>query len=186
MDKKKIISSAITIGAAGALLIGATFAFFTDTGSSSDNVFSTGTLDLQLGNGATESATFSDDVTATFGEDNMAPGDCDEVGTLSIKNAGTIGADLEMTANNTNGALTPYLRIDVLTYDGSPVAVSDDNTNTYNDLQDLATNSPVALGSLSAGEVAELTLQVCLDESAPDAVQGASNTLTLSFTLTSN
>jgi predicted ribosomally synthesized peptide with SipW-like signal peptide len=48
MDKKKIISSLITIGAAGALLVGATFAFFSDNETSTGNTFTAGTLDLKV------------------------------------------------------------------------------------------------------------------------------------------
>lgn len=185
---RRMVTSALSIGAAGALLVGATIAFFTDTGTSSGNVFSTGTLDLQLGNGATGSATFLDSVTATFGDSNMAPGDCDEVGLLQLKNNGSVDADVKVTASNSNGALSPFLRVDVLTFDGSPVVIAESggDGNAFVDLGDFAGASPVTLGSLSASEIKELTLQVCLDESAGNSEQNATNDLTLSFTLTSN
>ena len=48
MDRKKIVSSLITMGAAGALLIGATFAFFTDNETSTGNTFTAGGLDLKV------------------------------------------------------------------------------------------------------------------------------------------
>ncbi|MEX0622166.1 MAG: TasA family protein [Candidatus Woykebacteria bacterium] len=48
VDKKKIITSLITLVAAGALLVGATIAFFTDQETSQDNVFAAGSLDLKV------------------------------------------------------------------------------------------------------------------------------------------
>ena len=50
MDKKKIVSSLVTISAAGALLIGATFAFFSDNETSTGNTFTAGSLDLKVDN----------------------------------------------------------------------------------------------------------------------------------------
>ncbi len=86
MDKKKIISSAITIGAAGALLIGATFAFFSDTSSSNDNIFSSGNFDLQV---ADNNEGFGDSVTASFvSPANWAPGE-KFVDFICFKNNGT-------------------------------------------------------------------------------------------------
>src|SRR3990172_7407305 len=48
MDKKKIVTSLVTIGAAGALLVGATVAFFTDTETSTGNTFTAGKIDLKI------------------------------------------------------------------------------------------------------------------------------------------
>lgn len=46
----KILLSGATIVAAAALIIGATYAFFSDTETSKDNVFAAGEIDLKIGN----------------------------------------------------------------------------------------------------------------------------------------
>lgn len=48
IDKKKVVSSLITIGATGALLVGATLAFFTDSETSTGNTFTAQSLDLKV------------------------------------------------------------------------------------------------------------------------------------------
>ena len=102
MDKKKIISSAITIGAAGALLIGATFAFFSASGTSSDNTFASGTLVLNLDD-ANESAT-DNAVTTSISASNFAPGDSTS-GFISLDNAGSINIpEVEFTIDTSETA----------------------------------------------------------------------------------
>lgn len=88
MNKAKITSSLITLTAATSLLVGSTAAFFSDSGTSSNNLFSTGTLDLQLANGLGD---FSDNVTATFGIANGGPGSTFS-GDLMVKNTGSTPA----------------------------------------------------------------------------------------------
>src|SRR3989344_915283 len=83
---KKIALSAMSILTSLALLGGATFAFFSDEGTSTDNTFGAGTLDLLLDN---DGVTFLDDVTATFDVDGMAPGDS-AAQEISFHNAGSI------------------------------------------------------------------------------------------------
>ena len=181
---KRIVTSGLTVVAAATLLVGATFAFFSDTGTSNDNIFSTGTLTLKLFNGvATGSSTFSDDVTATFGASNMAPGNCTS-GSLTLKNSGTINAgSISMIATNNNAILSPFLAITSLTFDGNPVTVTSLNATAFADLQDLASQSPTALTGLNAGTSKVLATTICLDNSAGNPQQGQSNTLNLSFTL---
>ena len=45
---KRLLLSLASLAASSALVVGATFAFFSDSGTSNDNVFSAGTLDLKL------------------------------------------------------------------------------------------------------------------------------------------
>lgn len=108
MDKKKIIVSAITIGATGALLIGATFAYFSDTSTSNDNLFRSGTLDLKVRD---NNEGFKDDVTAsTVTPSNWAPGQSHE-SYICFKNVGSIDIEeiiLKMTASG-GGALRPFV-----------------------------------------------------------------------------
>ncbi|RLI40291.1 hypothetical protein DRO69_13115 [Candidatus Bathyarchaeota archaeon] len=60
-----------------------TFAYFSDTETSSGNTFTAGTMDLKLNGG--------DSVTATWTVDDWAPGET-VTATLKIKNVGSVGA----------------------------------------------------------------------------------------------
>src|SRR3989344_5985995 len=98
MINKKILISAMSIVTSLAVVGGATFAFFSDAGSSTDNIFSTGNLDMQLSN---DNSTFTNDVAATFGLAGAAPGDTFD-DTLFVRNTGTVPANhIEVTAANT-------------------------------------------------------------------------------------
>src|SRR3972149_5665923 len=73
MINRRIVTSALSIGTAGALLVGATFAFFSDTSSSNDNIFSSGNFDLQV---ADNNESFGESVNASFvSPPNWAPGE---------------------------------------------------------------------------------------------------------------
>lgn len=92
----KIAMSGLSIIASLAIMGGATFAFFSDSGTSSDNVFNSGTLDMKLSNDNSE---FQENVTGTFGLAS-APGDVFD-DTLFIQNTGSIAANhLELDFSN--------------------------------------------------------------------------------------
>ena len=145
---KKIALSAMSILASLALLGGATFAFFSDAGTSSNNVFATGTLDLKLSDSTPE--VDQDNVTASFGSGALVPGSCTGSQTLNLKNTGTIAADhaeVHLTLNsitdiNTNAEpdMDTFLRLSVLTYDGVDqlAQILDTNGNLFKDLEDWA------------------------------------------------
>ena len=80
--------SLATAGTAGILLVGGTYAYFTDQGASNNNVFSAGTLTMKLSDA---NETDVDNVTATWGLTNAVPGTT-FTGTLSVKNNGTVNA----------------------------------------------------------------------------------------------
>lgn len=87
----RIALSGLSIFAALALVGGATFAFFSDTGTSSENTFSSGTLDLKLSDDTPE--TDQDSVSASFGGSGLAPGSCTATQQLRAKNSGTINGN---------------------------------------------------------------------------------------------
>ena len=154
MLNKKIALSTMSILASLALLGGATFAFFSDAGSSSDNVFNAGTLDMELSDGNQEDL---DDVAATWGLAS-APGDT-FTGDLRITNTGSVDANhVELKFVNTvdeadsgpgTVATIPMDRvIEITTFgwdsDGNGsletdllAGVVDSNGNTIKDLDDL-------------------------------------------------
>lgn len=191
----KIALSALSILSALALMSGATFAFFTDSGTSSGNVFTTGSLDLQLSNNGT---TFTDNVSATFGGTNMVPNGTPVVGTLTLKNNGTVNASTVgiavanvITEGTGPGAVTTnpmpkYLRVTALTYGGADILPSqtpDSNGNGFVDLEDLQTNGIKGLSGIDATLTKALGMSVQLDTTAPNDLQGDSVSTTFTVTM---
>ena len=200
----KIALSGLSIFAALALVGGATFAFFSDSGTSSGNVFGSGSIDLKLGNGETAA---SDSVTATIGQANMIPGGTPVLATLNLMNSGTIAAnhvdivvtDVLTQAGSPPGSVTTnpmdkYLKLTTLTYDPGtgPVdllpSITNGNGNGFVDLEDLKNNNLTA-GDLQNLGLAEtdvdhpLVIGVQLEGTAPNDVQGDSVDVTLAVTL---
>ena len=108
MSTTRIVTSLVTIGAASALLIGATFAFFSDTSTSNNNKFTSGVLNLEVKD---DDEGFQDSVVAsTVSPTNWAPGE--SFGSyICFKNAGTIDFEeiiFKMTASG-GTALRPFV-----------------------------------------------------------------------------
>jgi predicted ribosomally synthesized peptide with SipW-like signal peptide len=84
---------------------GGTWAYFSDTETSTGNVLTAGTLDLKLSD---DNETDQDGVTASWGDANMAPGD-DASGTVTLTNSGSLEANhVEITfANVIDNTVTP-------------------------------------------------------------------------------
>lgn len=137
-----------------ALVGGATYAFFSDTGTSSDNIFSSGTLDMQL---TDDSEGPIDNVSGTWGLAS-APGDTFS-GDLKIKNTGSVPANhIELKFSNvvtdagSPPGSTPTIPMDTVIEitlfewdsDGDGVTdftipITDVNGNSIKDLDDLET-----------------------------------------------
>lgn len=97
MINRKIAMSAVSIVTALALAGGATYAFFSDTGTSSANVFNSGTLNMALSDNNEEDL---DNVSGTWGLAS-APGD-PFTADLRITNTGSVPANhLELKFTNT-------------------------------------------------------------------------------------
>lgn len=90
--KRKITVSFIVMALVCALVGGATFALFTDSATNSNNTFSAGTLDVNVG-----AQTYEVDVT------NLAPGDVVD-GSFVVTNAGSLDLWYKLTAAG-SGAL---------------------------------------------------------------------------------
>lgn len=89
----KIALSGISILASLALVGGATYAFFTDSATSTNNTFGASSMTIQLSNDGTN---FSDDVTQTFNVPNMFPG-LTKAQTITFRNSGSTPiAEIEM------------------------------------------------------------------------------------------
>ena len=106
MDKKKIVSSLVTIGAAGALLIGATFAFFSDTSTSNNNQFTSGILDLHVRD---NDQGFQDNVTAsTVSPSNWAPSESFE-SYVCFRNNGNVDIEEIIFALSATGGNSAFI-----------------------------------------------------------------------------
>ncbi len=178
----KIALSGLSILTAISLVGAGTFAYFSDAGTSSNNVFSSGSLNMVLSD---SDQTDQESVTASFGGTNLTPGVCLPAATLNIKNAtGSVAANhIDVAASNTDSIFAAFLKINTLTYDGFDVVVTDSNTNGYRDLQDLATNGIVNKSLTNVNVDHPLVMEVCLDLSAGNSQQGQSDTLGLTVTL---
>jgi|SRR5581483_8379825 len=184
---KRIFFGGASILAAFAMMGASTFAFFNSTATSTNNVFASGTLKLALCDGnetCPADANATQNVTASFGMNNMKPGDCTGNQTLSLKNTGSIDAgNVTINATNDNSTFAPWLRINSLTYDSGVQSVGNPNANGWSDLADFQTSGLSGLSGITANTTKNLVMDVCLDQSAPNDVQGMSDTLNLTVTL---
>ncbi|AKB17787.1 TasA family protein [Methanosarcina sp. WWM596] len=90
MFNKKVFMSIFVLGMAVTLAGAGTWAWMTDAGTSSDNTFTSGTLDMQLANNGDD---YSDGVTATWvSPANFKPGDRFSA-ELRFTNVGTVNAN---------------------------------------------------------------------------------------------
>lgn len=69
--KLRIVTSILTIFAVVASVSATTHAFFSDTGTSSNNIFTTGSVDLKLSD---NDETAQDSISGSFGIANGGPG----------------------------------------------------------------------------------------------------------------
>src|SRR3989338_7492546 len=96
---RKIMFSLISIAATGILVAGATFAFFSDSATSTNNTFASGTLNLLLDDA--DETTPAASVTGSITASNFAPGQSVN-GFISLHNPGTLPiAEVLMTADTT-------------------------------------------------------------------------------------
>lgn len=188
--RKGLVVSLLTIALATGVGAYGTFAYFNDTGQSTSNIFTSGTLDLKLDG--------QDDVSAIVSAGNFAPGDQVD-GTLALSNEGSIssydgqGHDVVLdisaavTQTDADGQTTDmaqYLELASLSYDGNSqlANVTDANGNGYVDVDDLSSSSLTGLADPgSAGKNFDLAVQFHPD--AGNDLQGDEVDVTFTFTL---
>jgi len=99
---KKIIISLAVIGIVAAIAVGGTYAYFSDTETSTGNTFTAGTLDLKV-NG--------EDVFVPYSVSDLKPGDSRGTDTYTIKNNGSLPGRLSFKVTNVttneNGVINP-------------------------------------------------------------------------------
>jgi len=208
MNAKGILMSILMIGVVAMAAGAGTFAYFSDTETSTENTFTAGTLDLTLSNDGT---TYTDGVTATWTASNMKPGDTG-VDTLYIKNAGSISGYIDLSGigvtdaeganpeSETTGVMSDDLKIQLwIDTDGDEVVDVDGAGNLLEESvypaaaigapdPGMATIDGIASSydldePISAGSVINLTMKWELPTGTGNDVQGDSVTLEMTVEL---
>ena len=134
--KSKLLSSVIALVLCVSMLIGATFAWFTDTASTGVNKIQAGTLNVEVeySTKGTSWATI-EDATSLFSNNLWEPGHTEYV-YLRVKNAGTLGLKYKVmvtpvsenggiNVNNANFKLSDYLVFGTTDPSVTPVTYAD-------------------------------------------------------------
>ncbi len=154
---RRILISLMTIALVGALVGGGVFAYFSDTETSTENVFTAGTLNLDLTD-TSDDGTESEAATWVFSD--IAPGDT---------GGGGIGAGLTIT---NNGSLNGYLDL------SSVAAANAENYDAATDEAEAADDGDTS-DATGGGEMgANLLVQIWLDADNDGLVGGSGGTLT--------
>ncbi|MBI4137359.1 hypothetical protein HY469_04820 [Candidatus Roizmanbacteria bacterium] len=190
----RIALSGLSILTVLSLVGGATFALFSDEATSANNVFATGTLDLQLDD---DDETFTDNVSASFGGTDLIP-EATVSGFISLHNAGSVainevlfGATEVSNSNNADGSiLADVLNLTVGTDSDSACDTVSDITGTV--AAAIGDNvSPLTLSELIAedydalpglGSDYYLCLTATMDTGAGNTYQGDTYTVDFDFT----
>ncbi len=173
-----------------ALVGGGTWAYFSDTETSTNNQLTAGTLDLKTND--------ADGVSQTLYSNNMAPGDTVGPSTIHLKNAGSLnGASLDMAfayvesdgspnlINKSADDTAAMMEVTTLNYNGSSLlnSVSDVNGNGYKDVYDLARANLTGLSGINASATKDFQIAVKLRPETGDDFQADGVTITMTFTL---
>lgn len=194
---KSLLIITLVLGAIGTT----TVAFFSDSGTSSANTFTAGTLNLKLN--------AVDNTTVNWTIPNMAPGD-EVTASIALTNTGSLKAnhvEINPVTNSVTDAVPPainaidtYLQIITATYDGDNLLtaadggknLNDSNGNGWIDLDDLenAVNAGdggqldnLVAPSSGGTDIKILSMTIKFRTSAPNDLQGDTNTMAMNFTL---
>ncbi len=192
---RKILGLTVAAVLVMGLVGGGTWAYFSDTESVTTNILSAGTIDLS-----------SDVATAELTAANFAPGDVLGTGNITLTNDGSLDANVlnitvtfvendnaystgnatDMTANET----AAMLQVTTLTYGGTDILaanVSDDNSNGWKDLDDVANADLSSLAGINASASKDfiITIQARGSEMT-NSYQNDGVDVTFTFELTQN
>jgi len=182
--KRALLMSALSLLMCVSMLVGSTFAWFTDSVTSAGNIIQSGTLDVEMnwakGNedpNADTTAWTDASTGAIFDYDLWEPG-YTEVRHIQINNAGTLALkyQLNIAANGEVSKLTDV--IDVYYLD--PAQQVNLRTDLTEDMklgtltQVLANINTTASGNLKAGESHTITIALKMQETAGNEYQGLS------------
>ena len=187
---KKMLGLAV----AALLVIGmasvSTWAYFSDTETSTGNQLTAGTLDLKTND--------VDGAVQTLYATNMKPGDTIGPSTIQLKNAGSVaGSTLDIafsyvesdgtpnTVNKNANDTAGMMEVTTLSYDGSSLlgSVSDANGNGYKDVYDLANADLPGQSGLNASATKNFDIAVQLRSETGNDYQADGITVTMTFIL---
>lgn len=173
-DRVRAVLAAGTVLGLGAV---GTLAAWTDSSTVTSGTFSTGTIDLRLGSGATDPNPFS---FTTFAASNLAPG-TDTTATLQVNNSGSLPFTYNVVGSSAapgggadplGGALS--LEIFATACSGTPLLTS----------TKLAFSGLPTARTLAAGSNEKLCFRAALPSNADTSLQGRSTVATFVFTAT--
>ena len=180
--KRALLSSVMALFLCFAMLLGTTYAWFTDSVTSAGNIIKSGTLDVEMywaeGTEDPATATWEDaSTTAIFDYDNWEPGYVD-VKHVQIKNNGTLALkyQVKIMANGEVSDLSDV--IDVYYVDPAQAITARAQLTADNYLgtltEVLAGLDETASGKLEAEEAHTITLALKMQESAGNQYQNKS------------
>jgi len=167
-----------------------TWAYFSDTETSTGNQLTAGTLDLKTND--------VDSVFQTLYATNLKPGDTIGPSTIQLKNAGSVaGSTLDIafsyvesdgspnTVNKNANDTAGMMEVTTLSYDGSSLlgSVSDANGNGYKDVYDLANADLSGQSGLNASATKNFDIAVQLRSETGNDYQADGITVTITFIL---
>ena len=180
------IAFILLIGMAG---IG-TWAYFSDVETLTGNQFTAGTLDLKTDD--------VDGVSQTLFAVSMQPGDTVGSEDITLKNTGSIaGVTLDLTFSYVESDSSPnpvdmsvddtaaMIEVTVLNYDSNDLlsSVSDNNSNTYKDIEDLKNADLSSQNGIDASASKEFAIAIKLRDSTNGDFQADGINVTITFTL---
>lgn len=155
--KKQLASTMATLALGAALIGGGTFAYFSDTATSSGNTFATGTIDIHTKFAA-----------VPFAVSNAKPSDI-FAANFNVQNTGTLNAnasfkfDYTATDGASDGSdLGQILKITKFQYGGADIAITDANNNGRLDLNDIK-GQTFQLGQVDANTTDANAKQVVIE-----------------------
>jgi predicted ribosomally synthesized peptide with SipW-like signal peptide len=161
----RILLSVATVGSTAALIGGATFAVFTASASNTDNVFTTGTVNL-----ATAPATGI----FNTGDTKLMPGDA-LTKSVDVTNGGSLAQTYGISAAYTTGSNDLYNALEL------KIGTTSGGSELFSGL--LSAAPPFFTGRpLSSGATEKLYFTITLPLGSGDSVQNASATATFTFT----
>ena len=182
ITRRALVMSVISLVLCCAMLVGTTFAWFTDEVTSAGNIIKSGTLEVTMdwadGKEAPASATWTDASTgAIFNYELWEPG-YTVVRHIKISNVGTLALkyQLKILANGAVSDLSDVIDV----YYADPAVQVDERTDLTAAMklgtltEALAGMSQTASGSLAAGDTVTLTLALKMQESAGNDYQDKS------------
>jgi hypothetical protein len=182
---KKIILSLAIVGIVGAIAVGGTIAYFSDTATITGNTFTSGTLDLQIDSDASSSNyAWSDGFSNPTPFSNLYPGFTDEQ-IIDIWNAGSVDGYATIDLNRTSSwsDLAGVLNFRVY-YDGNHDGTFEDTG--LNGTVDQFTHA-YNLGAItSENKIASVKIVWLVPTSAGNGIQGDSVTIDAVFGLEQN